>query len=192
MTRATHRELIVGLSPGSRPDGRLAAAVGRGGGYAALDLGTDPARATAELAVAASRYDGPFAVRVSDPASLERIELPPAVDTVLVAVPPGQVIATIGAVHAAGRRVWVEVTSAAEATDALSVEVDGLVAKGSESGGRVGSETAFVLAQRIIAMSPVPVWVQGGIGLHTAAAAVAGGAAGVVLDASWRSPANRG
>jgi len=42
--------------------------------------------------------------------------------------------------------------------------------------------------------SPVPVWGAGGIGLHTAAAWYAGGAAGVVLDAqdaSWRALAQR-
>ncbi|HKE72424.1 MAG TPA: beta-ketoacyl synthase N-terminal-like domain-containing protein, partial [Acidimicrobiales bacterium] len=60
---------------------------------------------------------------------------------------------------------------------------EGLVAKGSESGGRIGEETAFVLLQRLVAGVDLPIWAQGGIGLNTAAAAVAGGAVGVVLDA---------
>ncbi|HWD08197.1 MAG TPA: beta-ketoacyl synthase N-terminal-like domain-containing protein, partial [Actinomycetota bacterium] len=51
--------------------------------------------------------------------------------------------------------------------------------------GRVGELSTFLLLQRL-ASDPglsVPVWAAGGIGLHTAAAAIAGGAAGVVLDA---------
>ena len=55
-------------------------------------------------------------------------------------------------------------------------------AKGSESGGRVGEETAFVLLQRLIHAVDLPIYVQGAIGLHSAAACLAGGAAGVVLD----------
>ena len=44
--------------------------------------------------------------------------------------------------------------------------------------------STFVLLQRLLAGDGpgVPVWACGGIGPHTAAAAVAGGAAGVVLD----------
>jgi len=65
--------------------------------------------------------------------------------------------------------------------------VAGVVAKGSESAGRVGDTGAFVLLQQMVHLlagrpGHVPVWLQGGIGLHSAAAAVVGGAAGVVLD----------
>jgi NAD(P)H-dependent flavin oxidoreductase YrpB (nitropropane dioxygenase family) len=57
--------------------------------------------------------------------------------------------------------------------------------KGQEAGGRFGSETTFVLLQRWLAErgdSAIPVWVQGGIGLNRAAACIAVGPAGVVLD----------
>jgi hypothetical protein len=46
----------------------------------------------------------------------------------------------------------------------------------------VGEESAFVLFQRLAREARLPVWVQGGIGLHTTAACAAGGAAGIVLD----------
>src|SRR5690606_19191236 len=65
---------------------------------------------------------------------------------------------------------------------ALDAGADGLVAKGCESGGRVGSTGAFVLLQQIRSITSLPVWVQGGIGRHTAAAAIVGGATGVILD----------
>ena len=57
-----------------------------------------------------------------------------------------------------------------------------VIAKGHESAGRVGQETSFVLLQRLCSELDLPVWVRGGIGPHTAAAALAAGCAGVVLD----------
>jgi acyl transferase domain-containing protein/NAD(P)H-dependent flavin oxidoreductase YrpB (nitropropane dioxygenase family) len=84
-----------------------------------------------------------------------------------------------------GQRVLVEVTSVAQARAAIRTGASGLIAKGAEAGGRVGATTTFVLLQQLLAdpTIEVPIWAAGGIGPHTAAAAVAGGAAGVVLDA---------
>ncbi|HXA31839.1 MAG TPA: beta-ketoacyl synthase N-terminal-like domain-containing protein, partial [Acidimicrobiales bacterium] len=98
--------------------------------------------------------------------------------------------------------VLAEVTSLEEARAALALGAQGIVAKGSESGGAIGEETAFVLLQALVDntlvgntlidntlidntlvdKTEVPIWLKGGIGLHTAAAAIAGGATGVVLD----------
>jgi len=80
------------------------------------------------------------------------------------------------------REVLVQVTSIDEARVAAAAGATGLIAKGNEAGGRVSDETAFVLLQRLVDVFGLPVWVQGGVGLHTAAACIAGGAAGVVLD----------
>ncbi|HTN44671.1 MAG TPA: beta-ketoacyl synthase N-terminal-like domain-containing protein, partial [Nitrospiria bacterium] len=85
--------------------------------------------------------------------------------------------------HRARKTVVLEVTTAEQADLGVRIGVDGLIAKGHEAGGRVGEETAFILLQRILKHTALPVWVQGGIGLHTAAACYAAGAAGVVLDA---------
>ncbi len=83
-----------------------------------------------------------------------------------------------------GRRVLVEVVSLAEAVAAVESGAAGLIARGSESGGRAGELSTFVLLQQLLADERVSVgvWAAGGIGPHTAAAAVLGGAAGVVLD----------
>ncbi|OEU78371.1 MAG: hypothetical protein BA865_04125, partial [Desulfobacterales bacterium S5133MH4] len=62
------------------------------------------------------------------------------------------------------------------------IGVNGVIAKGHEAGGRVGKETTFILLQRLLKSLSLPVWAQGGIGLHTAAACYAAGAAGVILD----------
>ncbi|HEX3349722.1 MAG TPA: beta-ketoacyl synthase N-terminal-like domain-containing protein, partial [Acetobacteraceae bacterium] len=61
----------------------------------------------------------------------------------------------------------------------------GLIARGSEGGGRIGELTTYVLLQQLLADPAItaPVWAAGGLGRHSAAAAISGGAAGVVLDA---------
>ncbi|MFN8012168.1 MAG: SDR family NAD(P)-dependent oxidoreductase [Holophagaceae bacterium] len=76
-----------------------------------------------------------------------------------------------------------QVTGLAEARAAEAAGASGLVAKGCEAGGRVGELTTFVLLQALAGTTGLPVWAQGGVGLHTAAACLAGGARGVVLDA---------
>lgn len=81
-----------------------------------------------------------------------------------------------------GATVMVEVTTLKEAFAARDLGIDGLVAKGSEAGGVTSETTAFVLLQEITKMTAVPVWVHGGIGLYSAAACLAAGARGVVLD----------
>ena len=69
----------------------------------------------------------------------------------------------------------------------------GGAAWGPSPGGRVGTTGAFVLLQQLVdlvartgatdeAGATLPVWAHGGIGQHTVAAAVAGGAIGVVVD----------
>ncbi|GAB3885486.1 type I polyketide synthase [Kibdelosporangium lantanae] len=184
------RDLVIGASPLGEPNAALVVAVGRAGGLGVLDLGTDRARALAELATTADRLgrglgarmpeNGPgtpadrlgFGVRIPDGCPVTPADLPELVDTVIA---PRYLPDT-------GRRVLVEVTSVAEAHAAVAAGADGLVARGSESGGRVGEMTAFVLLQRLVGEFSVPIWVAGGIGPNTAAAAVAGGAAGVVLD----------
>jgi acyl transferase domain-containing protein/NAD(P)H-dependent flavin oxidoreductase YrpB (nitropropane dioxygenase family)/NAD(P)-dependent dehydrogenase (short-subunit alcohol dehydrogenase family) len=88
----------------------------------------------------------------------------------------------IGKARARCGRVLLEITAAAQAQDGVQLGVDGLIAKGHEAGGAVGDETAFILLQRLRSECSLPVWVHGGIGLHSAAACYAGGAAGIVLD----------
>src|SRR6202011_1324236 len=78
-----------------------------------------------------------------------------------------------------------EVNDLGEAQRAIERGADGLIARGSEGGGRVGELTTYVLLQQLLAdpAITVPVWAAGGLGRHSASAAFAGGAAGVVLDA---------
>ncbi|HEY3139736.1 MAG TPA: nitronate monooxygenase, partial [Acidimicrobiales bacterium] len=172
------RDLIIGVTPGARPDGRLVVGVCRGGGLGVLDLGRDLDRAGDELRLVESRYDGPFGVRLGREIDVDPTALTDHVGVVIVPDASAVVRWQTG-----GRRVLVEVTSVQDAAAAVAAGAAGLIAKGAESGGRVGEETAFVLLQRLVGQVELPLWLQGGIGLHTAAAAIAGGARGVVLDA---------
>jgi acyl transferase domain-containing protein/NAD(P)H-dependent flavin oxidoreductase YrpB (nitropropane dioxygenase family)/acyl carrier protein len=170
-------DLILAADPCGRPNARLVVAAARAGALGILDLGgLDPAAAATHLAAVVARTDEPFAVRTATPRDLP--DLPEQVGTVIVTSPgagPGSRL------DAAGRRVLVEVTSRAEAEVARAAGASGLVAKGCESGGRVGDTESFVLAQQVADVG-LPFWVQGGVGERTAAAAVAGGARGVLLD----------
>ena len=82
----------------------------------------------------------------------------------------------------AGLTPVVEVISVVEAREAAKAGAAALVLKGREAGGYVGDVTSFILAQSILPDSTLPVWVRGGIGIHSAAALRAAGAAGIVLD----------
>jgi len=89
------------------------------------------------------------------------------------------------------RQILLEVTDASQfaAISSLQPFLAGLVAKGQESGGWVGEDPAFILMQKLLTTPSLPIYVQGGIGIHTAAACRAAGAAGIVLDDQlWLMP----
>lgn len=167
---------IVVISPFDQPDADVAMAAGRAGATGILDLGRNASAAKAALARIAGEAEESLGIRVPPGVTWSAASLPRSVGTVVVDagsdVAPWQ-----------GLRVVVQVTSLAEARAAHAAGAAGLIAKGSEAGGRVGDETSFVLLQSLVDAIALPVWVQGGVGLHTAAACIAGGAAGVVLDA---------
>lgn len=84
--------------------------------------------------------------------------------------------------HAAGVSVAVEAVCLGEALAAQEAGADAVVMKGHEAGGRIGCESLFVLLQQCAQSLQVPYWVYGGLGLHSSAAAMVAGAAGLVLD----------
>lgn len=186
---AATRDLVVAVSPFEEPRPGIVTAAERAGALGLLDLGRDASaarRGFAELDRRLGSGAGSYGVRVPAGCPLGPGELPAAVDTVLLADPASHTPEQVAAwTAAAGRpRVWAEVTSPAEATTAVAAGAGALVAKGHEAGGRVGGATTFVLLQHLLGDPAirVPVRAHGGIGPHTAAAAVAGGAAGVLLD----------
>ncbi|CAM5651454.1 hypothetical protein SAVIM338S_06533 [Streptomyces avidinii] len=184
---AAQRDLVVALSPFEEPGPRIVTAAERAGALGLLDLGRDRAAARRAFAELARRLGGGrYGVRVPAGCPVGPGELPAEVDTVLLADPASLAPELVaGWAAAQGEpRVWAEVTDPARALAAVAAGVEALVAKGHEAGGRVGDATTFVLLQQLLADPAigVPVRAFGGIGPHTAAAAVTGGAAGVLVD----------
>jgi acyl transferase domain-containing protein/NAD(P)H-dependent flavin oxidoreductase YrpB (nitropropane dioxygenase family)/NAD(P)-dependent dehydrogenase (short-subunit alcohol dehydrogenase family)/acyl carrier protein len=170
----TISERVLGISPFEHPDPRLVLALGRAGALGVLDLGRDEAAGRKALA-RLGRECARFGVRVPEASAWSERDLPKSAQVVIVDAHDARDLSRWQ------RTVLVQVVSIDEAERAKSAGATGLVVKGSESGGRVGEETSFVLLQRLASIG-LPLFVQGGVGLHTAAACIAGGAAGVVLD----------
>ncbi|MFE0021240.1 SDR family NAD(P)-dependent oxidoreductase [Amycolatopsis sp. NPDC059021] len=171
MSHATARTRVLGVHPLGRPDPGLAAAVARGGGLGIVDPGGTPA---AWESIVDAGF--PFGVRLGAGC--------PVRPEVVRDSGAGLVLLAEGAPWpGGGAPVLAEVTGVEQAVRALDAGASGLVARGSEAGG--SELTTFVLLQRLLERfgDDVPVWAYGGIGPRTAVAAVAGGAAGVVLDA---------
>ncbi|MEA2591626.1 MAG: hypothetical protein QOD62_1457, partial [Actinomycetota bacterium] len=183
---------IVTLAPSGLSDPGVVVAGCRSGALGILDFGFRfDAEAAREAAVRAARYVGGRRFGLRLPASelgdaiLDR--LPGELD-VFVAVEGGFGRDAWAAARATLRRAgggavaMAEVTSLAAAEAAAAAGFDALILAGHEAGGRGSDSSSFILLQGVAARVAVPVWVRGGIGLRSAAACLAAGAAGVVLD----------
>ncbi|THA26464.1 SDR family NAD(P)-dependent oxidoreductase [Streptomyces sp. RKND-216] len=176
---SSRASVLIAVNPVQRPSPRLTAAAARAGALGVLELPLGGADAAHEVLDLTTRWaPSPFGVRVRPGSTVTGDDLPGPAGTVLLADPersPSEF---------AGRRVLVEVVDRDEARRAAAAGADGLIVRGAEAGGRVGELSTFVLLQHVLADTEptLPVWAWGGIGPHTAAAALAGGAAGVVLD----------
>ncbi|WP_107471103.1 type I polyketide synthase [Streptomyces monashensis] len=174
-------DLILCLTPFGEPDAGLAAAASAAGGLGILDLGSGDRRSREELSRLERASPGAFGVRVSGRCALAPADVGDGPDVVVLTSDTPWDMAELPLSY----RVLAEVTDLGEAHAAVRAGARGLIARGGESGGRVGELSTFVLLQQLLSdsgLGGVPVWACGGVGPRTAAAAVAGGAAGVVLD----------
>jgi 3-oxoacyl-(acyl-carrier-protein) synthase/NAD(P)H-dependent flavin oxidoreductase YrpB (nitropropane dioxygenase family) len=183
---------LIGLTPLGSPDPSIAIAASRAGELGVLNLAHMPDEATVSDAVdAVARMTRsarrPCGIRL-DARSLAHVaqltrDLPERLEVVILTPgEPGALRQQVADLHQHGLTVILEVNGLEQAQLGEESGVDALIAKGHEAGGWVGEETTFILLQRLLAHVGIPVWAQGGIGLHTAAACYAAGAAGVVLD----------
>ncbi|GAA2583393.1 SDR family NAD(P)-dependent oxidoreductase [Actinomadura fulvescens] len=179
MSSPAGRDLVIVITPFEQPDPRIAAAAARAGALGVLDLGRDVQAARSALADLEEWLRRPYGVRVPAGCPVSPSELPADARTVVAGA------ADVGRWAATGRRVLAEITAPEQAAAAVRAGAAGLIVRGREGGGTVGELTTFMLLQRVLAAGTtpdVPVWAAGGLGPRTAAAVVAGGAAGVVLD----------
>ena len=180
-------EFIV-MCPSGSPDAAIGIAGSRAGalGVVNLEFAADPDSGLAQLRRLCSLgrgrcgalVDGPEMLGVVIDAAVEGL------DTILLANTPAEELGQlVGQAQGAQLRTLVVASRIEEAIAAAMAGADGVIAKGHEAGGWVGEEGSFVLSQRLLGTLAIPVFIHGGIGLHTITAAHVAGAAGVVLDA---------
>ncbi|WP_316752724.1 SDR family NAD(P)-dependent oxidoreductase [Pedobacter gandavensis] len=167
--------LIIGLTPFERPDVNLALSLSDAKAFPVLHLGRDRAKAADALEQLAQRSSKEFGVcLVSE--DLNDIILPAQVTMIIL--PYGKKFTLTKQ-----QKLFYQVHDIDEARKAKAEGAAGIIIKGNEGAGKVGYESSYVLFQRIIKeIKGIAIYVQGGVGIHTAAALVAAGATGVVLD----------
>ncbi len=181
-------KLLV-LTPAGSPNPSLAIAASRAGGLGVLDLEytRDQQAALNGLQKLARYARNDFGIKVDGDdiqfLTMVTSDLPKDLKAVILTYSdPQKLEEEVQALHGKGLSVILESTCLDQARVGEQIGVDGIIAKGYEAGGRVGNETTFILLQRFLKHLRLPIWAQGGIGLHTAAACYAGGLTGVILD----------
>ena len=181
---------IIALTPAGRNDAAVAISASRAGELGVLCLArtADAAAAREAIQRLARHGRGHCGVRL-DAAHVDFVTLvgelsAPVRTVVLTGGAPERLREAVRLLKRRELTVLLEVTSVEEARAGEAAGVDGLIAKGHESGGRVGEETTFVLLQRLLLAARR---CRSG---RTAASACtprrrasSAGAAGVVLDA---------
>lgn len=163
-----------------------AVAAARAGGVGLLDLAwTDDAEQAARtfdklLAGTAGRVG--LRVTAASAALAQRL-IATAGDrclVVLLAAEAARSAEVVGQLADSSQPIWAEIDSADD-LEALACVPAAVVARGHECGGWVGGDTSYILLQKLAGAIDAPLYVHGGIGPHTAAAARVAGASGVVL-----------
>lgn len=165
---------IIGLTPFEKPDVNLMPKLHQAGAFPVLNLGHDLTAAENALKQLEQIDIPSYGICFSND-NFTSLQIP---EKVKFAILPFGMSA-----NAPDLSIVYQVSSLEEAKQAEQSGAKGIIIKGNEAAGLVGYESTFVLFQRIIKeIQNIPVWVQGGIGLHTAAATKALGATGIVLD----------
>ncbi|WP_143152416.1 type I polyketide synthase [Chryseobacterium arachidis] len=166
---------IIGITPFEKPDINLIPTLYQAGAFPVLSLGNELSAAQTLLNQLNETDIPAYGVYLSNE-KLSSIQIPEKAE--LIILPFG--------ISLNSNKNLAKIYQVSNIEDARSAEqlgAKGIIIKGNEAGGLVGYESSFVLFQRVIKeITSIPVWVQGGIGLHTAAAIKALGAAGIVLD----------
>ena len=179
---------VFGLAPADAAHPGTAVATARAGGIGLLDLefSRDDQRASASFERLLTATDARIGLRVDlGHSALAAALLSAAGDrplTLIFTGTPAQQASLAAQLAPGGQhRVLAEIIDVAHVGQ-LPFAHHGIVAKGHEAGGWVGADTSYILAQKLLGKTALPVIMQGGIGVHSAAALRAMGAAGVVFE----------
>jgi acyl transferase domain-containing protein/NAD(P)H-dependent flavin oxidoreductase YrpB (nitropropane dioxygenase family) len=179
---------FIVLCPTGLPDASVPIAASRAGalGVVSLDLAVDVDTGLTQLRRLCALGHGRRGALLDSRELLDAV-LDASLDgldaIVLANAPIDELGGLAASAREAGLQVYVVATRLEEALAAEDAQADAIIAKGHETSGWIGDEGAFVLTQRLLATLNTPVYVHGGIGVHTVAAAYVAGAAGAVLDA---------
>lgn len=166
---------IIGLTPFEKPDVNLIIKLYEADAFPVLSLGHELVIAQESLDVLDKKDIPYYGIHISNEQSIslnisEKVQF--AIQPIQIPTNPSWNLPII-----------YQVSSLEEARKAEQSGAKGIIIKGNEAGGLVGYESTFILFQRVVKeITSIPVWIQGGIGLHTAAAAKSLGATGIVLD----------
>ncbi|MGC8660660.1 MAG: nitronate monooxygenase, partial [Desulfomonilaceae bacterium] len=168
---------IIFVNPYFNQDCGLINAVTKLGGIGVLDL------ATADCSSFMSNVMAPFAVRVHPDDNF----LSEMADQIKLAIIPFEgwnkmLSFPEGTFSNFPFPVLVEVGSAEQGIKAEKLGAQGLIVRGNEGSGWVSPIHGFVLLQRVLEITTLPVFLQGGVGPCTASGAIKAGASGIVLD----------
>jgi len=176
------------LAPAGLRGASLAISGSRAGGVGVLnaELAADFAAVLSELAVLAAHARGRFGLKVDGLEASQADALRPFVARglrwlILDLESVSACTADIDALRRAGVKVLAEVRRP-DAGGAPLDCLDGLLLKGNEAGGFVGEDSSFILLQKWLGRTGLPLYLRGGLTPHVAAACSAVGVAGGVLD----------
>ncbi|SMC90225.1 polyketide-type polyunsaturated fatty acid synthase PfaA [Desulfocicer vacuolatum DSM 3385] len=118
---------------------------------------------------------------------LEKINIPIPI-IILAGILPSEMEKARQITQQYSSKVFLEVTTQKEAKSAQEAKFNGVILKGNEAGGYIGSESSFILLQQLKEKIDIPYWIWGGMGVHTTAAAcLAGAEGGVFCEQLWLS-----
>jgi acyl transferase domain-containing protein/NAD(P)-dependent dehydrogenase (short-subunit alcohol dehydrogenase family)/NAD(P)H-dependent flavin oxidoreductase YrpB (nitropropane dioxygenase family) len=177
------------LTPAGLGDASLAIAASRAGavGVYNAELDIDPGVTWTAMGRLAQHAHGAYGIKLDaiDEACGDALRTQAScgmswllVDAALIA----EHASLLGALRLAGTRVLAEVRTSKALGPALETQIDGILVKGNEAGGFVGEDASFILLQKWLGRTRLPLYLRGGLTPHVAAACSAVGIAGGVLD----------
>ena len=171
------KKALFVLSPFELPDVDLALKTINTGAFPILHLGRDKNRAIQSLNELSEKTKESFGVCfVSE--NMTDISLPENVTKVFI--PFNFKISVKKNVE-----IFYQIHSLDEAEEAIKMGAESIILKGNEGAGKVAYESSYVLLQGIKNKHKklkTKIYIQGGMGIHTSAAALAMGAQGIILD----------